>query len=146
MPAAELGPRPFAYALLRIVPRVERGERVNAGVVLFCREYDYLAVRAEVDERRLAALAPGLDAQPLRAHLAALGRVAGGDPAAGALAALEPSERFGWLVAPSSTMIQPSEVHTGLTADPRATLDHLFDTLVAAAPSHSGDEPGVSST
>ena len=144
MPAAELGQRPFSYALLRIVPRVERGERLNAGVVLFCREYDYLAVRAEVDEARLGALAPGLDPAPLRSHLEALGRVAAGDPGAGALARLEPSERFGWLVAPSSTMIQPSEVHTGLTAAPQATLDHLFETLVASAGSHSRGERGVS--
>jgi Protein of unknown function (DUF3037) len=145
VPAAELGQRPFSYALLRIVPRVERGERVNAGVVLFCREYDYLAVRAEVDEQRLEALAPGLELAPLEAHLAALARVAAGEPAAGALAALPPSERFGWIVAPSSTTIQPSAVHTGLTSDPRATLDHLFETLVSAR-SHSEGEPGVSST
>jgi hypothetical protein len=144
VPAAELGQRPFSYALLRIVPRVERGERLNAGVVLFCREYDYLAVRAEVDEARLGALAPGLDPAPLRSHLEALRRVAAGDPGAGALAVLEPSERFGWLVAPSSTMIQPSDVHTGLTADPQATLDHLFETLVASDGSHSQGERGVS--
>ena len=146
MPAAELGQRPFSYALLRIVPHVERGERLNAGVVLFCREYDFLALRTDVDEARLHALAPGLDPAPLRAHLAALGRVAAGDADGGALAALEPSERFGWLVAPSSTVIQPSEVHTGMTADPRATLDQLFATLVAAAGSHSQGERGVSQT
>lgn len=145
MPAAELGQRPFSYALLRIVPRVERGERLNAGVVVFCREYDYLSVRAEVDEARLSALAPGFDPVPLRTHLEALGRVAAGEPGAGALAALPPSERFGWLVAPSSTMVQPSEVHTGLTANPQATLDHLFGTLVATAPSHSASPRGVSS-
>jgi hypothetical protein len=144
VPAVELGQRPFSYALLRIVPRVERGERLNAGVVLFCREYDFLAVRAEVDEARLGALAPGVDPAPLRSHLEALGRVAAGDPGAGALARLEPSERFGWLVAPSSTMIQPSEVHTGLTADPQATLDHLFGTLVVSGGSHSQGERGVS--
>jgi hypothetical protein len=142
--AVELGQRPFSYALLRVVPSVERGERLNAGVVLFCREYDFLAVRTGLDEARLHALAPGLDAVPLRTHLAALARVAAGDPDAGALAALEPSERFGWLVAPSSTMIQPSTVHTGLTADPQATLDHLFQTLVARTPSHSQGERGVS--
>jgi hypothetical protein len=145
VPGAELGQRPFSYALLRIVPRIERGERLNAGVVVFCREYDYLAVRAEVDQARLGALAPGLDPAPLRAHLEALGRVAAGERGAGALATLSASERFGWLVAPSSTMIQPSEVHTGLTANPQATLDHLFETLVATAPSHSGSHPGVSS-
>jgi Protein of unknown function (DUF3037) len=138
------GREPFQYAALRIVPRVERGERLNAGVVIFCREYDFLAVRAEVDESRLGALAPGVDPGPLRSHLEALGRVAAGDPGAGALARLEPSERFGWLVAPSSTMIQPSEVHTGLTADPQATLDHLFATLVASGGSHSQGERGVS--
>jgi hypothetical protein len=134
VPARELGPKPFTYALLRIVPRVERGERLNAAVVLFCREYDYLAMRAEVDESRLTTLAPDLDPAPVHAHLEALRRVAAGDPAAGTLAALPPSERFGWLVAPSSTIIQPSEVHTGLTEDPQATLDHLFATLVASAP------------
>jgi hypothetical protein len=144
VPAAELGQRPFSYALLRIVPHVERGERLNAGVVLFCREYDFLALRTDVDEVRLHALAPGLDPAPLRTYLAALGRVAAGDPDAGALAALEPSERFGWLVAPSSTMIQPSTVHTGLTSEPRATLDHLFQTLVLSSPSHNQGEHGVS--
>jgi hypothetical protein len=145
MPAAELGPKPFAYALLRIVPRIERGERLNAAVVLFCREYDYLAMRAEVDGPRLATLAPDLDPAPVHAHLEALRRVAAGDPAAGTLAALPTSERFGWLVAPSSTIIQPSEVHTGLTGDPQATLDHLFATLVASAP-HSPEGRDVSPT
>ena len=144
MPAADIGQRPFSYALLRVVPHVERGERLNAGVVLFCREYGYLAVRTELDEARLHALAPGIDPAPLRAHLEALARVAAGDQDAGALAALEPSERFGWIVAPSSTMIQPSEVHTGLTSDPPATLEHLFQTLVVSSPSHSQGERGVS--
>jgi Protein of unknown function (DUF3037) len=143
MSAGELGPKPFAYALLRIVPRIERGERLNAAVVLFCREYDYLAIAAEVDEPRLTTLAPDLDPAPVHAHLEALRRVAAGDPAAGTLAALPPSERFGWLVAPSSTIIQPSEVHTGLTEDPQATLDHLFATLVASAP-HSPEGRDVS--
>ncbi len=123
--------RPFAYALLRVVPQVERGERLNVGVVLFCRQHDYLALQAQLDPVRLAALAPQLDATPLRAQLDALVRVAAGDPLAGALAAQPPSERFGWLVAPSSTIVQPSEVHTGLTADPAATLERLFRTLVA---------------
>ena len=145
MPAAELGPRPFAYALLRVVPRVERGERLNAAVVLFCREYDYLALRADVDPARLAALAPDLDPGPVHSHLAALCRVASGDPEAGALANLPPSERFGWLVSPSSTIIQPSEVHTGMTDDPEATLEHLFETLVVPTP-HSAGGRDVSPT
>jgi hypothetical protein len=124
-------PDAFAYAVLRVVPRVERGEQFNAGVVLFCRRRRFLAARVELDERRLAALAPDADAAQVRAHLDALVRIAAGDPAGGPVAALEPSERFGWLVAPSSTIIQPSPVHTGLCDDPQAMLDRLFEELVA---------------
>lgn len=122
--------RPFQYAILRVVPRVERGERFNVGVVLFCRQRDFLGVRVDLDEQRLKALAPGVAADEIRPHLDALVRVAQADPTAGPIAAMPPSERFGWLVAPSSTMIQPSEVHTGLSADPGATLDALFSELV----------------
>jgi hypothetical protein len=129
--AADLEPDQFAYAILRVVPRVERGEQLNAGVVLFCRRRRFLAARVDLDERRLAALAPDLDPRTVRAHLDALARIAAGDPAGGAVAALEPSERFGWLVAPSSTIIQPSPVHTGVCGDPQTMLDRLFDELVA---------------
>jgi hypothetical protein len=128
MPADDV--QPFAYAVLRVVPRVERGERLNVGVALFCRRHDFLDLRTQLDVARLAALSPELDPAPVQSRLDALRLVVCGDPAGGALAALEPSERFGWLVAPSSTIIQPSEVHTGMTADPRATLDRLFDALV----------------
>jgi hypothetical protein len=121
---------PFAYAILRVVPRVERGERFNAGVVLFCRQRGFLGAEVRLDERRLAALAPDARADEVRAHLEALVNVAAGEPQAGAIAELPPSERFGWLVAPSSTIIQPSEVHTGLTDDPRKTLDALVKELV----------------
>jgi hypothetical protein len=121
----------FSYAILRVVPSVERGERINAGVVLFCRQRGFLNARVALDERRLAALAPELDAGVVRAHLDGLVRVAEGEPAAGPIAALPQSERFGWLVAPSSTVVQPSEVHTGLCEDPARTLDELFDELVA---------------
>jgi hypothetical protein len=124
-------PQPFAYAVLRVVPRVERGERLNVAVALFCRQHDFLDLRTRLHLDRLAAFAPDLDPAPVQSRLDALRLVVGGDPAGGALAALEPSERFGWLVAPSSTIIQPSEVHTGMTTDPRATLDRLFDALVA---------------
>ena len=123
--------RPFSYAIIRIVPRVERGERLNAGVVLFCRQRDFLGVRVALDEKRLAALAPDLPPAEIREHLEALVRVAEGDPGAGPIAAMQASERFGWLVAPSSTMIQPSEVHTGVTENPDATLDALFAELVS---------------
>ncbi len=132
---------PFVYAILRVVPRVERGECFNAGVVLFCRQRKFLAARVELDERRLVALAPDVAADEVRGHLEALARVAGGDARAGPIAALSQSERFGWLVAPSSTMIQPSEVHTGLCDDPRATLDQLFEELVAPPTASGGVHP-----
>ena len=128
MPAADV---PFAYAILRVVPRVERGERMNVGVVVFCRQRDFLDLRAQVDEARLAALAPDLDVAAVRASVEAIRAVVCGEPAGGALAALPPSERFGWAVAPASTIIQPSQVHTGLTSDPPATLERLFAALVA---------------
>ncbi|MDQ6607401.1 MAG: DUF3037 domain-containing protein [Actinomycetota bacterium] len=121
---------PFSYAILRLVPRVERGERFNVAVVLFCRQLGFLGVRVALDETRLAALAPDVSGAELRDHLDALVRLAEGNPAAGAIASLPPSERFGWLVAPLSTIIQPSEVHTGLCEDPVATLDALFTKLV----------------
>jgi Protein of unknown function (DUF3037) len=130
---------PFSYAVLRVVPRIERGERFNAGVVLFCRQRGFLGAKVELDERRLAALAPDTRGDDVVALLEALARVAAGDPDAGAIAALPPSERFGWLVAPSSTVIQPSDVHTGLTDDPVATLDALFRELVE--PVRGGLEP-----
>jgi hypothetical protein len=131
VPAPErAGTKPFAYALLRVVPRVERGERLNVGVVLYSRQHDFLGLRTGVDAARLAALDPELDPEPVRARLEALRSVVCGEPDGGALAELPPSERFGWLVAPSSTIIQASEVHTGLTDDPAATLERLFTTLV----------------
>ena len=128
---ADLEPDQFAYAILRVVPRVERGEQLNAGVVLFCRRRRFLAAKVDLDAVRLAALAPDLDAAQVRAHLDALARIAAGDPAGGAVARLDASERFGWLVAPSSTIIQPSPVHTGLCEDPEEMLDRLFAELVA---------------
>jgi hypothetical protein len=120
----------FQYAIVRIVPRVERGEMLNAGVVLFCRRLKFLAARTELDEAALAALSPGCDADGLRTQLATIERVAAGDPAGGPIAELEPSERFHWLTAPASTIVQPSPVHTGLTADPAGELDRLFVQLV----------------
>jgi hypothetical protein len=127
--------KPFTYLILRVVPSVERGERLNVGVVLFCRQRGFLAARVAVDPKRLAALAPRMSAAEAREvdeHLAALVRVAEGAPDAGPIAALPASERFGWLAAPSSTIVQASEVHTGLSRDPEATLDALFMRLVAA--------------
>ena len=125
---------PFAYAIVRVVPRIERGEQINVGVVLFCRARRFLAARTALDERRLAALAPDLDPADVRPRLEAIERVARGDASCGAVARLDASERFGWLVAPSSTVIQCSQVHTGLTDDPRATLNKLFGELVPLRP------------
>lgn len=122
--------RPFSYAVLRVVPCLERGERLNVGLALFCRQYDFLGLALDLDRDRLFALAPDLDPEPIERRLAVIRRVAEGDPGAGTLAALDPSERFGWLTAPSSTIIQSSETHTGLTTDPAAELKRLFESLV----------------
>jgi hypothetical protein len=121
---------PFEYAIVRVVPRVERGEAFNAGIVLMSRVRRFLGARVELDVEMLAVMAPDCDPETVRDHLAAIAGIARGDPAAGPIAALAAPERFHWLVSPSSTIIQPSPVHTGLTADPEATLEHLFRTLV----------------
>jgi hypothetical protein len=121
----------YFYAVLRLVPRVERGERFNVGVAMLCRPRRFLAVRTWLDDAKFAVMAPGGDPQMIRDQLAALEAVAAGDPAAGPMAALEQAERFHWITSPSSTIIQPSAVHSGLTDDPPATLGRLFAELVA---------------
>ncbi len=121
---------PFSYAIYRIVPRVERGERINVGVVVFARTLDYLGARTALDEQRLSALWPDIDPTRVRPHLDAIERISAGDPDAGPIAALDTTARFHWLVAPSSTIIQPSAVHTGTCDDPAAELDKLFEQLV----------------
>jgi len=127
---------PFAYewAVLRVVPRVERGEFLNVGVVLVCRQQRYLAARIALDEGRLRALAPFLnaeEAQGIAETVALAPRICAGDPAAGPIAALDLSQRWHWLVAPASTLVQAGPVHTGFCADPAATLDRLFAEQVA---------------
>lgn len=126
MPGAET----FPYALLRAVPSLQRGEALNVGVVVHCRRLAFLGARTNVDAARLAMLGGDLDLDAVRAHLQLVERVAAGDASAGPIARLERSERFGWIVAPSSTVVQPSPVHTGLCEDPAALLDRLFATLV----------------
>jgi len=121
----------FQYAVWRVVPDLERGEALNAGVVVFARRHGFLAARARLDEDKLRALAADADVDAVRRHLDALVRIAAGDPQAGPIGALEPSERFGWLTAPSSTVVQPGPVHTGLGDDPQALLDRLYARLVA---------------
>lgn len=130
-PDAAAGARhPFEYAIVRIVPDIERGERINAGIVLRCRPLRFLGARVFLDRARLEALYPACDADAIEAHLRTIERIAAGDESAGPIARLAPAERFHWLVAPASTVIQPSHVHTGLSADPAATLEHLYRTLV----------------
>ena len=124
--------KPFEYAIIRVMPRVERGERFNAGIVLHSRPHRFLAARTALDGALLSALAPDCDPETVRQHLDAIVRIAAGDATAGPIARLSNAERFHWLVAPSSTMVQASEVHTGLTDDPAAELEHLFRTLVTA--------------
>lgn len=130
------GSSPFSYLILRVVPSVERGECVNVGVVLFCRQRGFLGARVAVEPVRLRALAPGVPVDEVTAHLEGLVRVADGAEGAGSIAALPQSERFGWLAAPSSTIVQPSEVHTGLCTDPAETLQALFARLVATSDQH----------
>ncbi len=128
MPAA---PRsPFQYAVVRVVPRVERGECLNAGVVLFARTLEFLGMRVALDPARLRALDPGADAEAVAALLDGRARIAAGDPEAGPIARMPVHQRFHWLVAPSSTVVQPSAVHTGLCDDPGETLERLFASLV----------------
>jgi hypothetical protein len=121
----------FQYAIWRVVPSVERGEALNVGVVVYCRRRQFLAARVLVDETRLHALSPDLDVDAIRRHLDGMTRVAAGDPDGGAIATMPQSERFGWLTAASSTIVQPSPIHTGLCGDPQAVLDRLYTRLVA---------------
>jgi hypothetical protein len=125
-----VGGSPFSYAVYRLVPRVERGEQMNVGVVVFSRPLRYLGARTALDAKRLAALWPDLDAETIRPHLEAIERVASGDRTAGPIARLDEGQRFYSLSAPSSTIIQPSEVHTGISLDPAAELEKLFRALV----------------
>lgn len=120
----------YDYALVRVVPRVERGEFVNAGVVLSCRTGDFIEARIELDEARLRALDPGVDLDAVRAHLAAFAAICAGGGDAGPIGRLPARERFHWLTAPRSTMIQTSPVHTGRCADPAGAIERLVDTMV----------------
>jgi hypothetical protein len=124
--------RSFDYAIVRVVPRVERGERLNAGVVLHCADDAFLAARIELDEARLLALAPDVDLPTVRRHLAAISETCAGGPTAGPIGQLPLRERWAWLVAPRSTMIQTSRPHVGLCASPAAALERLVDELVRA--------------
>jgi hypothetical protein len=120
----------FDYAVVRVVPRVERGEFLNAGVILFCRTRRFLDARIELDQSRLTLLYPGVDAEEVGRHLALIPAICAGGRQAGAIGQLSLAERFHWLVSPKSAMIQTSPVHSGVCGDPQATLEHLLDMIV----------------
>lgn len=124
------GDRTYDYAVIRVVPRVDRGEQVNAGVILSCPELDFLAAGIELDEAAVLALDPSADLETMRANLATIPLVCRGGAAAGPIGELPPRGRFRWLVSPRSTIIQPSPVHTGRTSDPAGCLERLMNTLV----------------
>jgi len=121
---------PFEYAVLRVVPRVERGESINAGVLVYCRDRDFLGARVQLDEARLRALDPAADVAAIRAALDAAADTCAGD-GDGPAAAEQIGRRFRWLTAPRSTVVQPGPVHTGLTANPADELDRLLALLVS---------------
>lgn len=123
-------PSSFDYAVIRIVPRVEREEFVNAGVILFCLARDFLGARVELDRDRVRALCPGVDLAVVDEHLAAIPRVCAGGEGSGPIGRLSRRERFHWLVAPRSTVIQVSPVHSGLCDDPARALERLMDRMV----------------
>ena len=120
----------YDYAIVRVVPRVERGEFVNVGVIVSCDATDSLAARIELDAARVLALDPGADIDAIRTALAATDAVCAGRAGAGSLAGLSARERFHWLVAPRSAVIQTSPVHTGRTSEPATVINHLFETMV----------------
>jgi hypothetical protein len=120
----------YDYAIVRIVPRVDRGERINVGVILSCADTDFLDCRLALDAARLLALDPTLDVDAIRSSLDVIPTVCRGGPDAGPIGALPQRGRFRWLVSPRSTIIQMSPVHTGRTTDPTAALERLLETMV----------------
>ncbi|BAY59495.1 hypothetical protein NIES2135_63720 (plasmid) [Leptolyngbya boryana NIES-2135] len=123
-------PLPYDYAIIRVVPKVEREEFVNVGVIVSCPTRRFLQARIEVDEARLCAIDATLDLEMVHQHLAAISMICEGGKAAGTIGQLSQRDRFHWLVAPRSTIIQTSRVHTGLCEDLPAVLEHLLDRMV----------------
>jgi hypothetical protein len=128
----------YSYAIVRVVPRVERGEFLNVGVVLFGREQSFLKARFELDPERLRSLAPDVDLPTIERHLATFQAICDGQPSGGPIAALPAPERFHWLVAPRSTMIQMSPVHIGRSAEPAQALADLLNEFVRPVPHAAG--------
>ena len=131
-------PCTYDYAVVRVVPDVARGEYLNAGVVLYAKSHHALLSRIELDEARLAALAPDADVAMIHSHLESIERICLGGEAAGPHAELNASQRFHWLTAPRSTIIQLSPVHSGICDDPAAEADRLFARLVRVRPDDAG--------
>jgi hypothetical protein len=124
----------YEWAVLRVVPRVDRGEYVNVGVVVYCQARDFLRAAVATDLSRARALDPALDVEAVRAHLESVAAVCAGEVAAGDSGRRSPGERFRWLIAPRSTVVQPSPVHTGITEDPAAELVDLMARMVSTPP------------
>jgi hypothetical protein len=120
----------YDYAVVRVVPRVDREEFVNVGVIVSCPSKDFLEARIELDERRLVALDSTVDLAAIRAHLASIPAICAGGPKAGPIGRLSPRERFHWLVAPRSTIIQTSRVHSGRCTNPSDLMEHLLNVMV----------------
>lgn len=123
----------YDYALIRVVPHVERGECINVGVILFCRTQSFLGALTSLDEKRLLALSPTIDLELVRRQLQFITLICAGNAEAGSIARLSLAERFHWLVSPHSTIIQTSPVHSGLCKNPEAALRHLLRTMVAVS-------------
>lgn len=123
----------YDYAVIRVVPRVDREEFMNVGIIISCPARDFLEARIEVDETRLLAFAPHIDLESVRAHLASIPRICAGGSDAGPIGQLSPRERFHWLVAPRSTIIQTSRVHSGRCTEPAPISEHLLDRMVRSA-------------
>jgi hypothetical protein len=123
---------PFEYVVVRIVPRVDRGESINAGIIVYCQALDYLGSKVHLDRGRLSALDPSADPDLIDRALTGVSDVCADGPGAGPAAGEDIGRRFRWLTAPRSTVVQPGPVHTGLTADPAAELDRLLRVLVLA--------------
>jgi hypothetical protein len=123
----------YSYAIIRVVPRVDRGEFINAGVILFARTLGFLVAKTELDLDRLRAIAPDTDVQSIARHLESIEAVASGSGHGGPMALLPPSERFHWLTSPRSTVVQTSPIHVGRCVDPSRTLEDLLDSLVRTA-------------
>jgi hypothetical protein len=123
----------YDYAIVRVVPKVEREEFVNVGVIVSCPARNFLKARIELNEQRLIALDETIDLDSIRTHLASIPAICAGGEQAGPIGLLTPRQRFDWLIAPRSTIIQTSAAHTGTCSDPAAALEHLLDTMVRAA-------------